>query len=642
MATTELRERVEAVAGGPLTEPEFGLLRAWTSGHLGENDGEEVRGPVLAALITVVASARSSEGSGELLLDGGRVVGPVEIVASRIDRPVRFRDVSFDGPVRLRRSVVADVRFEVCSGRSIEITACRVRGDVLVHGRDDRPCFFEDVDLSLSAISGSVEVMNTALRRRDEHSEADGELRLANSHIDGGLILADDTQVDGGVQAKLARFGSDVFAMDVILGSDGCTSALDLTRARIDGSLFFHPEDLDDTDGAIDGIASATGTVSLSHSDIVGDVVMSRAMMSVERGLAVEAIDAAIGGSVWLNHASLRGALDLSTATIGGNLELEETMISHPPQPETPSATEMRGQTAPGDGRKEPRPPRPLIRLVATSVGHSLIWDPYLPQDAHVDLSTASAGVFEYSSDLAWADRADLRGFRYRTIRSGWVPYRWPRIKALAERIGLRSSRRSDDTDDTDDTRMVDRLFSAAFATDESHLSWLRAGSSNEVDRASYRHLASVLHSQGHQRDAERVAMAAVNDSNRERGTLHVLLGLPFRLFTGNGYRASRALVWAILLIAVGAVVYGAQIDHFAPTDGDSVSNPTGSDPRALVYSADTLLPIIDLGEADAFAVRSTSPDWIEWVRWLQILAGFAIAGALGATLARFTNRSIE
>src|SRR6266542_4929389 len=85
-------------------------------------------------------------------------------------------------------------------------------------------------------------------------------------------------------------------------------------------------------------------------------------------------------------------------------------------------------------------------------------------------------------------------------------------------------------------------------------------------------------------------------------GTLH---GLPWYrragrrvlgAVIGHGYRPWLAGIWAVGIVAAFALVVWHWSAMFAP-EKQSV---TGS-PQPIAYSADTLLPIVDLGQADSW-----------------------------------------
>ncbi len=64
----------------------------------------------------------------------------------------------------------------------------------------------------------------------------------------------------------------------------------------------------------------------------------------------------------------------------------------------------------------------------------------------------------------------------------------------------------------------------------------------------------------------------------------------------GHGYRPWLAGIWAVGIVAAFALVVWHWSAMFAP-EKQSV---TGS-PQPIAYSADTLLPIVDLGQADSW-----------------------------------------
>ena len=155
--------------------------------------------------------------------------------------------------------------------------------------------------------------------------------------------------------------------------------------------------------------------------------------------------------------------------------------------------------------------------------------------------------------------------------------------------------------------------------------------------------LITVLRAMGHSNDARAVAITKQNRLRRAgkvvRGAraLHWLYGL----LVGYGYRPLRLLgatgsVWLICALAYWAAtnpaVFGARTFLLAPPERASTSTvPPQSDYAnfvPLIYSADVLLPVVDLGYKDEWqpvvADRAGNP--LFWGRALRFLYWFEIA----------------
>jgi len=128
----------------------------------------------------------------------------------------------------------------------------------------------------------------------------------------------------------------------------------------------------------------------------------------------------------------------------------------------------------------------------------------------------------------------------------------------------------------------------------------------------------------------------------------------------GYGYRPFLSILWAAILITGLAILFQKtwEVGDFAPNSApilvslewnnvanSNVDNPAeywsskgqaGQDYETfhpLAYSADLLIPIINLGQEDAWAPSTTrSPlGWYAWwIRWLAKIVGWIVT-ALGA-----------
>lgn len=143
---------------------------------------------------------------------------------------------------------------------------------------------------------------------------------------------------------------------------------------------------------------------------------------------------------------------------------------------------------------------------------------------------------------------------------------------------------------------------------------------------------------QGQPEESRRVLIAATNDGNRARGWLSVMLGLPYRLFAGNGYRPQFALWWALALVLLGALIFGRPYEAGAlvPIGTDAIAQPF----QRIVYSIDVLLPIVDLHQERNFEAAGPTSGFVRLYLWLHISLGWIIATALGAAAAGFIRRS--
>ena len=143
---------------------------------------------------------------------------------------------------------------------------------------------------------------------------------------------------------------------------------------------------------------------------------------------------------------------------------------------------------------------------------------------------------------------------------------------------------------------------------------WLRATGTHEP--RSWLQLASMLRAQGRDDDATRVLVEMQNDRLRRGGLSrpkwlgHQIL----RVTIGHGYRSWLAGVWAMVVIALFALVVWRAPENFDPDAG------VHGAPQPVAY-APHVPAIVDLGEAN----RWLATGWVEWVEWGVILVGWAL-----------------
>lgn len=219
-----------------------------------------------------------------------------------------------------------------------------------------------------------------------------------------------------------------------------------------------------------------------------------------------------------------------------------------------------------------------------------------------------------------------------------------------------------------------------------TRLNWLARGDhwNGEFFPQPYKQLAKVLDDMGHEADAKMVrislAQKLARNSRNERiwfaGTelafLKALLPLPIiwvwhmalHFLTDFGYRPMKSFYWLVLLWGLATIpahfaweegsfapnsAVALQSDSWAKYNADdnlsphpnpakdwSLTSTIGRDWESFnryAYAADLVVPIIDLGQTDAWAPSTTRGPWgwhLWWARWVFTLAGWIVT-ALGA-----------
>jgi hypothetical protein len=163
-----------------------------------------------------------------------------------------------------------------------------------------------------------------------------------------------------------------------------------------------------------------------------------------------------------------------------------------------------------------------------------------------------------------------------------------------------------------------------------ARLDWLQRQADQTFSLQPYVQLASVLRRSGHEAEAKRV-LYAQQETLRQRGHLGigVVRNWLLRIGIGHGYYPSWALGWAIGIALLGALIF-----HYGYQYGLLVAakDPPPTTFHPLMYSVDTLLPIIDFHQEAGWLPQGNT--WINWYFWLHIALGWVLVtlGVIGFT----------
>jgi len=347
------------------------------------------------------------------------------------------------------------------------------------------------------------------------------------------------------------------------------------------------------------------GSMWLPEARVEGDMNCGGATVENPRGWAVCLDGAHIGGRLFLRHGTYRGrvsainarldggvsafettfearrALDLARARIGGRLFLSKATVH--------GELRLFGVSVAEDVVLLAESLAGKVNLRAAVIDGQLRWRPTLVDGlTHVVLERARVGRLD-DRGANWPEHGvNLRGFVYDDIAD----------------LGSSS------------TWTADRI------------EWIRRANGKRFDRQPYEQLEAVMRRGGYVHEARQVAMAKHDDL---RGSGHLSrTGKWFNRFLGltlgHGYAVWRALIPALVLAVIGALVfwYGEDAGQLAKGRANAPSF------AAAIYSLDMLLPIVDLGQADA---RPPVSGISLYYSWLQISAGWLLATLIGLGL---------
>ena len=440
----------------------------------------------------------------------------------------------------------------------------------------------------------------------DEKPVQSPGIALSGARITGTLDL-DFATAKGGTTLSHCRFDAPIKARQArfeILSLEGShLVGLNAQGATFTGDAHFKN-------------MQAKATLNLSGASIAGDLDAHGAQLTPDNGFALNAQNIQIDGSCVLQNVAATGEISLLSATIDGQLELNGATLSAP-----------KGDAFNAQGMR---------------VASGLHWRNVSVPKGWVDLTSARVGdLVDDAESWPEAGRLMLDGFTYDRI--GTTFNDWP-----------------------------------------GRIAWAKQGSSwhGEFFPQPFTHLAEVYRNMGHVGDARRVLYhrdiliqrhrftrrlsREANPRRTKPGWLAVWLSLPFRWMTdtalrfgiGYGHKPQRSL-W-ILLVLVILAAYPAhrawQAGDMAPNaapilvsadwlTASSTENPaqvwsTTTAPgrdyetfNAVAYAVDLVIPIIGLGQTDAWAPSTARGPWgrtLWWARWVLSLAGWIVT-ALGA-----------
>lgn len=145
-----------------------------------------------------------------------------------------------------------------------------------------------------------------------------------------------------------------------------------------------------------------------------------------------------------------------------------------------------------------------------------------------------------------------------------------------------------------------------------------------------YEQLAGWLRRIGREDLSRRCQLAKQRARRRHLGPLSRTWGVLLDWTVGYGYRPWISGLWLVLLVALGTVVFSLHHPH-------SVRQP---DERphfhAFVYTLDLMLPLETFGQRSAWDPSG----WTDWLAWSLTAAGWFLATALIAGIARVLRRT--
>ncbi len=463
-----------------------------------------------------------------------------------------------------------------------------------------------------------------------------GALKLRGARISGRLMLAGAT-IAPYVQLDDCRFDEDLMLPECTAGSMRLVRCLiprlEAARLQITGDLHL-PQCL--VPGGIRLTDATIGTDLLINELVVRDGQRPRSVaadgLTVGQDVDAELIDvtgefslrsARIGGRLNLRGAALRNpggsyALNAARISVEHTLYLTSGYLRGTGGPPPPRA----GEAAPG--QQPPRESRDFtcdggVRLDDGRFGNAIVINrarfilhggqqvslrrvqtpdlrftprrpPAVPASegggGSVSLSGAKVGGLT-DAPTSWPQGGtDLRGFTYDSI---------------ASRTDFPLARR---------------------------IAWLH-DATPEYSPEAYERLAAALRADGEDADAREVLLAKQRRRRESLTPAGRVWGWLQDVTVGYGYRPARAALWMAVLWAMGAVYFAV---HRTPPPADDGYQPHWN---PALYALDLLLPVIDLGQDNAWRETGTA----QWVASVLTLLGWILATTAAAGASRMLRR---
>ena len=425
-----------------------------------------------------------------------------------------------------------------------------------------------------------------------------GKLNMGSVAIGQSLFMGEQAEFD-----EVVLLGAKVGGQISMIGSK-FTGELNMDSVSIERDLFMRGQ-AEFGEVVLLG-AKVGGQISMTGSKFTGElnmgsVAIGQSLLMGEQAEFGEVVlrGAKVGGQISMIGSKFTGKLNMGSVAIGQSLFMRETELELP------------------------------ASLVFLTVGSNL--DTSCATLSGMDLSGAQVKGELRLGDTKWKRFTNKKGNLTNpklTLRNTSVgalqdsEETWP--PCLQRELHGFTYERLDGLGTTDDTSHYNR-----------EIKWFREWLARDTSYSPqpYRHLAATLRAAGHEGMADAILVA-----NRDRERRSAKWWQPkkcalwlFKIVVGYGYgwRNFLALVWAIVLVALGTVVLHLSSEQGFDVDGWS---------RSIVYSADMLVPAIHLRE-EHYSVNKDLITWAQYYFYVHKIMGYVLIFFVIAGLSGITDR---
>jgi hypothetical protein len=463
-------------------------------------------------------------------------------------------------------------------------------------------------------------------------------------------LVGDRLRVEGNLVAdRLAAYGTVRMVNALVGGSFRLSDATVVAERREQEPHYDRAIHLDGSEISGDLQAArlqARGQLRLADIKVGGNVLARNAELRHPRRMVFLARRAVVAGNVEIVNARVRGTVQLQGAQVGGSVRFSGTAFTDPAvHGHRNFSVGMRAATVGRDlvmarFADEVMRADGGVNLDAVRVGRILTLDGALLGSLRtvvaLDAGGATADEFQLTPGKPPQGRVILRGAHCGSLEdnealwqaTGKVEVDDFRYDALAEPIDL-----------DDNVQVLRRVW------------WLR-NAMNGYRPGPYDQLAAVLRAAGNEEHAVTVLMlkqryryeALASGRARPVAAGITLWSTVQRVLVGYGYKPMRALGWLVLLLVLGSLWFWLTPDSCVHDPRFTVSGPrclvnaddTGLEWNPVLYTADLLLPIVDLGNKGRWHMSGVD----KWVATGFIAAGWILATTVAAGITRTLHRS--
>jgi hypothetical protein len=602
---------LEDVDAATLNDIERRLFDAFATGETVTcQDREPVRAEVLTALLLGPARDKAIP---SLRLTGARITGQLQLGFATVAHPLLLKQCEFENAPDLYWARLDFVQLVGCTMPGLRASNVHVSRHLQLSGST----IDGGVRLSGARITGGLLLDGVRLREDlvAERMEIGGDLILEDG-VFSGLVKLYQSSVGGGLSLDRAEITGAVGA-DSIVVSGGLygreariTGEVSLRHARIDGAATFTSSQLSNPDGVclradrvnIEGglwMAEqfrSEGAIRLVSARIGRGVVLHSATLMNAGNTALLAEGARIDGGFDARDLTAAGTIDLRESTISGPVQFRAAKLSAPGGRAIDAARATivssfgcnEGFVADGQLRFSRATVGDILSFHHASLSELRCWRLTTPEldlkwdnpPQALDLRFCHAGVLLDDAHV-WPASVRLDGFQYEAVETLAAPARLSLLDKDAD--GYRPQ--------------------------------------------PYEQLAAVCRRLGHDDDARTVLLTKQRRRTAAQPLAARLWGLAQDAVVGYGYRPLRALGWLLFLLTVGTVAF----TYHPPV-------ALGAGPPAFqpaVYTADVLLPLIDLHQESAYQ----SVDGYRWLMYGLMAAGWILVTTVAAGVARSVRR---